>query len=66
MRIRHVQIIGEEMGTEESVLAVYWISDGIDSVFFALNVNGTGVWSMFKMKSWWRLLWESLGRIVCT
>ena len=30
VRIRHVQITGEEMGTEESALAVYWISDGID------------------------------------
>jgi hypothetical protein len=29
VRIRHVQIIGE-MEKEESALAVYWISDGID------------------------------------
>ena len=29
VRIRRVQIIGE-MGKEESALAVYWISDGID------------------------------------
>ena len=29
VRIRHVQITGE-MGNEESALAVYWISDGID------------------------------------
>jgi hypothetical protein len=30
VRIRHVQIAGEETGTEESALACYWISDGID------------------------------------
>jgi hypothetical protein len=29
VRIRHVQVTGE-MGNEESALAVYWISDGID------------------------------------
>ncbi len=29
VRIRHVQNTGE-MGKEESALAVYWISDGID------------------------------------
>ncbi|KAI2503944.1 hypothetical protein MHU86_10510 [Fragilaria crotonensis] len=29
VRIRHVQILNE-MGNEESALAVYWISDGID------------------------------------
>ena len=29
VRIRHVQIFGD-MGKEESALAVYWISDGID------------------------------------
>jgi hypothetical protein len=29
VRIRHMQIIGEH-GKEESALAVYWISDGID------------------------------------
>ena len=29
VRIRHVQITGE-MGKEESALAVYWISNGID------------------------------------
>ena len=29
VRIRHMQITGE-MGNEESALAVYWISDGID------------------------------------
>jgi hypothetical protein len=30
VRIRQVQIPGEETGTEESALACYWISDGID------------------------------------
>lgn len=30
VRIRHVQIAGEETGTEEGALACYWISDGID------------------------------------
>ena len=29
VRIRHIQIIGDR-GKEESALAVYWISDGID------------------------------------
>ena len=30
VRIRHVQIAGEETATEKSALACYWISDGID------------------------------------